>query len=150
MPTHAEKRNIKHSSQHMFDLVSDVEKYPEFLPWCTGARIQSHEGDTILADLAIGYGVFEDTFTSHVTLDRPCSIDVEHTRGPFRYLVNRWRFMSLGNKACELKFEIDFAFRSMMLESLVGLVFQRAFSRMVESFESRAAVIYTTSDQINV
>jgi coenzyme Q-binding protein COQ10 len=147
MPAHSETRVMPYSPEKMFDLVADIESYPEFLLWCTGARINSREGDVLLADLDIGFGMFSETFTSQVTLVRPDSIDVEHARGPFRHLVNHWRFKPHGAAACEVAFEIDFEFRSKILERLIGAVFFRAFEKMVGSFEDRAAEIYANSSK---
>jgi len=150
MPAHVETRVVPYSPGQMFDLVADIESYPEFLPWCSSACIQSCEGEVMLADLDIGYGFFAETFTSHVTLSRPDRIDVAHARGPFRHLANRWRFEPREAGKCEIAFEIDFEFRSKMLEHMIGAVFHRAFQKMVGSFESRAAEIYAKSNQSTV
>ena len=104
----------------------------------------------MLADLDIGYGIFAETFSSHVTLSRPDRIDVVHARGPFRHLENRWRFELREAGKCEVVFEIDFEFRSRVLEHMIGAVFHRAFQKMVGSFESRAAEIYPESSQSTV
>lgn len=136
---------LPHSPAQVFDLVADVESYPEFLPWCSSARVRKRDGNLLLADLTIGYRVFSESFASRVILHRPSAIEVHYERGPFRHLRNSWRFASIGPAACEVRFEIDFAFRSFVLERAVGGVFNRAFGRMVESFEQRAARLYASS-----
>lgn len=150
MPTHREKRVLPYSPAQMFDLVADIESYPEFLPWCSGARIKSRDGDNLVADLDVGFGPFSETFTSRVTLVRPERIDVEHERGPFRHLVNHWHFAPHGDGdgggECEIDFAIAFEFRSAMLERMIGAMFHRAFEKMVGSFERRAAELYARPD----
>lgn len=147
MPEHAERRVLQYTPEQMFDLVADISEYPRFLPWCTGARIRSREGDEVLADLDIGYKVFQETFTSRVTMDRPGRILVQQMRGPFRKLSNTWRFAPQGERACEVEFAIDFAFQSRLLNRMVGGVFERAFQQMVASFEARAAEVYAGPNQ---
>jgi coenzyme Q-binding protein COQ10 len=92
MPTHAEKRVLRYTPEQMFDLVADVGAYPEFLPWCIGARVRKREGDVITADLVIGFKMFRERYTSRVTLDRPGRIDVRYIQGPLKYLNNHWLF----------------------------------------------------------
>jgi ribosome-associated toxin RatA of RatAB toxin-antitoxin module len=100
MPTHAEKRELPYRPEQLFDLVADIERYPEFLPWCVGARVRSREGDLVVADLVIGFKVVRERFTSRVKLDRPnLRIDVAYTEGPFRYLNNHWIFEPLRTAA---------------------------------------------------
>ena len=142
MPTHAEKRHLPFSSEQMFNLVSDVEKYPEFLPWCVGTRIRSQEGNLILADMVIGYKMFREKFTSEVLLQAPDRIDVKYMDGPFKYLNNHWIFMANPDGSCTVDFFVDFEFRSRLLQRLIGVVFNEAVRIMVHSFEKRAAAIY--------
>ena len=142
MPTHAEKRRLPHTPEQMFDLVADVEKYPEFLPWCVATRIKSRHGETIVADMAVGYKMFREKFTSVARLDRAhMCIDIEYREGPFRYLNNHWLFERDG-KGCAIDFYIDFEFRSQLLEKAITVVFNKAVSRMVEAFEKRARMKY--------
>lgn len=146
MPTHAEKRRLPHSPEQMFDLVSDVEKYPEFLPWCVATRIRAREesesGDTVTADMVIGYKMFRERFTSKVVLDRPgMLIDVAYSEGPFRYLNNHWLFLEDGDGTI-VDFYVDFEFRSKLLQKLIGAVFNEAVKIMVHAFEKRALKIY--------
>jgi coenzyme Q-binding protein COQ10 len=143
MATHAEKRVLQYSPEQLFDLVADIERYPEFLPWCVGARIRSRRENVVLADLVIGFKGIRERFTSEVTLDRPSMIiDVGYREGPFRYLNNHWKFNALANGACEIDFCIDFEFRSRILQKIIGVLFNEAVRRMVGAFESRADQLY--------
>lgn len=142
MPTHAEVRVLHHPPEQLFDLVADVERYPEFLPWCVDARIRRREGDVIVADLVIGYRVFRERFTSTVALDRPRRIDVTYSDGPFRYLNNHWIFAPEGPDSCVIDFFVDFEFRSRVLQAVVGRVFGEAVKVMVHAFERRADELF--------
>ncbi len=142
MPTHAEVRVLHHPPEQLFDLVADVEKYPEFLPWCVDARIRRREGDLIVADLVIGYRMFRERFTSTVVLNRPDRIDVTYAEGPFRYLNNHWTFAPEGPDSCVIDFFVDFEFRSRVLQALVGRVFGEAVKVMVHAFERRADELF--------
>ena len=143
MATHSEQRSLPHSSEQLFGLVADVEKYPEFLPWCVGARIRSRESDLLVADLMIGFNGLNEQFTTQVKLDRVAmKIDVIYQDGPFKYLNNRWLFMSKNAGACDLDFFIDFEFKSRLLQALMGPLFGEAVRRMVGAFESRALHLY--------
>ena len=143
MATHSEQRALPHSSEQLFGLVADVEKYPEFLPWCVGARIRSQESDLLVADLMIGFNGLNEQFTTQVKLDRVAmKIDVIYQDGPFKYLNNRWQFMSKNAGACDLDFFIDFEFKSRLLQALMGPLFGEAVRRMVGAFESRALHLY--------
>ena len=147
MPTHAEIRTMPHSARQMFDLVADVGSYPQFLPWCTAARIRKRTRagatEVIEADLVISFKVFRERFASRVTL-RPDEnrIDVEYLNGPFRYLNNHWAFTALEDGGCEVDFFVDFAFKSAILQSIIGVVFNEAMRRIVRAFEARAGVLY--------
>jgi len=149
MPTHAEQRVLPYTPRQLFDLVADVERYPEFLPWCAAARITKREGKVFYADLVVGFHVARETFTSKVTLSAPgdlpnasCRVDVTYLNGPFRYLNNHWIFEPAGDGSCRIDFFIDFAFRSAFLQRIMGAVFNEAVRRMVSAFETRAAKIY--------
>ena len=142
MPTHAEKRILPHSPERLFDLVADVDRYAEFLPWCLAARVTNREGNVLHADLVIGFKMFREKFSSKVTLSRPDRIDVEYSRGPFKYLNNHWLFIPEGTDTTCLDFYVDFEFRSRILQSLIGTVFNEAVRRMVGAFEKRANEIY--------
>jgi coenzyme Q-binding protein COQ10 len=141
MPTHAEKRVLRYTPEQMFDLVADVGAYPEFLPWCIGARVRKREGDVITADLVIGFKMFRERYTSRVTLDRPGRIDVRYIQGPLKYLNNHWLFAP-HPEGTEIDFFVDFEFKTRILEKLIGTLFNEAFRRMVSAFETRAADLY--------
>ena len=141
MPTHAERQIVAYRPDQLFDLVADVGKYPQFLPWCVAARVRSRAGDALIADLTIGFGPFRETFTSHVTLDRPNRVKVRYEKGPFRYLNNTWEFLDHPG-GCEVDFFVDFEFRSRILQAAIGVVFNEAVRRMVGAFNKRAREIY--------
>ena len=148
MPTHAEIRRLPYSAAEMYALVADVAAHPEFLPWCSGARILSRKpqpggSEIVEADLVISFKVFRERFGSRVTL-RPAEhkIDVAYLEGPFRYLNNHWRFEPVGEQACEVDFFVDFEFRSKALQLIVGVVFHQAMRRIVRAFEDRAGQLY--------
>ena len=132
----------------MFDLVADVERYPEFVPLCRAMkvrqRISEPEGVEILvADMSVAYKLVRETFTSRVTLDRPnLQILVEYLHGPFRNMENRWVFHPRGENRCEVEFFIAYEFRSRTLGLLMGTVFDAAFRRFAAAFERRADVVY--------
>jgi coenzyme Q-binding protein COQ10 len=142
MPTHAEKRHLPHSSQQMFNLVSDVAKYPEFLPWCVGTRIKEEDSQHIVADMVIGYKMFRERFTSRVEFSAPDRINVVYENGPFKYLNNHWIFTSEEDGSCTVDFFVDFEFHSKLLQKIIGVMFNEAVKIMVHAFEKRAAIIY--------
>lgn len=143
MPTHAEQRVLPYRPDQLFDLVADIERYPEFLPWCVAARIRSRQGQEILADLVIGFKMIRERFTSRVKLDRPGRrIDVSYSEGPFRYLNNHWLFEEMPDGTTRIDFFVDFEFRSAMLQKIIGMLFNEAVRRMVTAFEARAKALY--------
>ena len=142
MPTHAEKRTLPYRPDQLFDLVAEIERYAEFLPWCRAARIRKREGDVIFADLVIGWKMIRESFTSRVTLKRPGRIDVSYHEGPFKYLNNHWTFEPLPDGGCRIDFYVDFEFRSRVLQKLIGVLFNEAVRRMVHAFEERARALY--------
>lgn len=141
MPTHAEKRVLPYSPEQMFELVADVGAYPQFLPWCTAARVRTQTETEIVADLTVGFGPFRESFTSRVTLERPHKIQVRYERGPFRYLNNQWLF-DPDPAGCRVSFWVEFEFRSRLLQSAIGVVFNEAVRRMVNAFLRRARQKY--------
>ena len=143
MPTHAEKRSVPYTPAQMFDLVADVERYPEFLPWCAATRIRRREsGNVIVADMVIGFKGLRERFTSRVGLHGPRRIDVTYAEGPFRYLNNHWVFESREDGGCDIDFFVDFEFRSKMLQKVMARLFNEAVQRMVGAFERRARALY--------
>lgn len=142
MPRHSETRLLPWSPEQMFDLVADVQHYPQFLPWVTATRIRSREPELMVADMAVGFRAFRETFTSRVTLDRPRLVHVDYISGPLEMLINDWHFLPADNGHTELLFEVDFKFRSKVLEKMAGSFFREAFLKMVNSFEQRATALY--------
>ena len=146
MPKFDTTRSVSHSPEHMFALVADAEKYPEFLPLCEALVIKSRkerEGKTLLvADMTVGYKAIRETFTSQVLLDPDAlTIEVQYLNGPFKYLSNRWTFLP-AKAGCDVRFFIDYEFKSRMLGMLMGSMFDVAFRRFSAAFEERADKIY--------
>ena len=148
MPTHAEKRVLPYTPRQLFDLVADIEKYPEFLPWCIAARIRERDGNRLVADMVIGFKMFRERFTSQVTLDRDRGrIDVAYAEGPFKYLTNHWVFEE-HPRGCVIDFYVDFEFHSRLLQKLIEALFHEAVRRMVRAFETRAGALYGAPPEI--
>jgi coenzyme Q-binding protein COQ10 len=148
MPQFRTKRRVRHSASDMFDLVADVEKYPQFVPLCQSLRVRRRtagaEGiETVVADMTVAYKVMRETFTSRVTLDRQnLQILVEYLDGPFSRMENRWDFHPAAERACEVEFFIVYEFKSRMLGILMGSMFEMAFRRFADAFERRADAVY--------
>ena len=142
MPRHTEKRNLPYTPEQLFDLVADVKRYQEFLPWVAATRIRSDSETEMVADLIVGFGALKETFTSRVQKSRPREITVEYVEGPLKYLTNSWKFAPDGKGGTDVDFCVDFAFKSRIFETLAGQVFDRALRRMIFAFEERAAVLY--------
>jgi coenzyme Q-binding protein COQ10 len=148
MPRFKTHRRVRHAAREMFDLVADVERYPEFVPLCTGMRVRSRtakeDGKTVLvAAMTISYKLIHQSFTSRVTLDaEQLSIFVEYLDGPFSRMQNRWTFHPQTEHACEVEFFIDYEFRSRAFGLLAGAVFDQVFRRMAAAFEARADRVY--------
>ncbi|MCY0146765.1 type II toxin-antitoxin system RatA family toxin [Hoeflea sp. G2-23] len=153
MPSYETKRPVPHSPRQMFDLVADVERYPEFLPLCEALSVRSRkerDGKTLLiADMTVGYKAIRETFTSQVLLKPDeLAIDVKYLDGPFKYLDNRWRFEPHEGGGCEVCFYIEYEFKSRMLGALMGAMFDRAFRMFAEAFEKRAVEIYGAAGDV--
>lgn len=147
MISHAETKYLPYTAKEMFDLVADISSYPEFLPWCSAARvrqeIQKGEVTQIEADLVISFKLFREKFGSRVILDTSkFTIETNYIDGPFRYMHSVWSFKNL-EQGCEVKFNVDFEFKNAMLQSIIGLVFNDAMQRIVRAFERRATDLYT-------
>ena len=148
MPQFRTKRHVRHAASNMFDLVADVERYPEFVPLCQSLRVrrrtESGEGiETVVADMTVAYKVMRETFASRVTLDRPnLQILVEYLDGPFSRMENRWDFQPVGDHLCNVAFFISYEFKSRMFAMLMGAVFETAFRRFASAFERRADQVY--------
>ncbi len=145
MPGVRETRRLPYSAEQMFDLVADVGRYPEFLPWVVATRVRSDDGHEMVADMLVGFKALREKFTSRVIRDRPDRIEVMYIDGPMRDLDNVWHFRPLDEGGCEIDFCVDFSFRNKMFEMLAGQYFDRAFRKMVTAFEDRAAVLYGSS-----
>jgi coenzyme Q-binding protein COQ10 len=142
MPSHQEKRVLPYTSEQLFDLVMDIEKYPEFLPWCLGARINEQSKSDLSADVIVGYKMFRETFSSRVHFKKPKEIEVEYLKGPMRHLHNKWTFKDVRGGKCEVDFYVDFSLSARIFESIVNQFFNVALARMIDAFEKRAKDIY--------
>ena len=142
MPRHSERRVLAYSPEQLYKLVAEVERYPEFLPWCRAARIRERKPNLLVADLVIGFKVFRERFTSRVKLDPSGRrIDVTYAEGPFKFLENHWLFLAHPD-GCEIDFYVDFEFRSKILQKVMEGLFHEAVKRMVGAFETRAKALY--------
>lgn len=148
MPSFSTKRRVRHDAAQMFDLVADVEKYPQFVPLCQALRVKSRtakgEGvEVMVADMTVAYKLIRETFTSRVTLEpSKLTILVEYLSGPFSRMENRWVFREIGPKQSEVEFFIDYEFKSRVLAMLMGAMFETAFRKFAAAFEARADQIY--------
>ncbi len=148
MPQFSTKRRVRHSASEMFDLVADVERYPQFVPLCQSLRVRRREStaegkEVIVADMTIAYKFIRETFTSRVTLERgKLEILVEYLEGPFQQMNNRWNFRPAGDDVCDVEFFIAYEFRSRTLGVLMGTMFETAFRRFSAAFERRADDVY--------
>ena len=138
---------VPYSARQMYALVADVERYPEFIPWCTALRVLERRSEgaqtRLLADMVVAYKVFRERFRSRVVCDdTSLSIDVDYVDGPFRKLVNKWRFSDIAGGGSSIDFEIDFEFRNFVLQTTARTVFDKAFSRMTDAFVERAHDLY--------
>jgi coenzyme Q-binding protein COQ10 len=153
MPAFSTTRRVTFTPRQMFDLVADVEQYPKFLPLCEALvvrkREQAGEKEIVIADMTVGYKAIRETFTSRVVLDSPgllvqAGSVPEHPSGPFRRLENRWAFAEAPG-GCDVQFYIAYEFKSLMLQALVGGLFDRVFRRYTQAFEERARTVYGSS-----
>jgi coenzyme Q-binding protein COQ10 len=149
MPSFKTIRRVRHSAADMFDLVADVERYPEFVPLCQTLRVRrrtsgDNGAEVLLCDMAVGYRAIREKFTSRVTLDRPrLKVLVEYVEGPFSYLENTWNFRDEAQKPdSSIEFFISYEFRSRILAALMGSMFDAAFRKFAQAFEARADVVY--------
>ncbi|WP_071797062.1 type II toxin-antitoxin system RatA family toxin [Natronohydrobacter thiooxidans] len=147
MPKHTEHRHMPYEAGQIFDLVADVARYPEFLPWTAAARIRSRRpiagGEEIEADLVISFKVFRERFGSRVRLyPEAGKIDTAYLDGPFKYLISHWQVRPAEGGGCVVDFSVDFEFRNPVLQKLIGVVFDQAMRRVVSAFEARAKALY--------
>ena len=141
MPRHNEKRVLPYGADAMYDLVADVARYPEFLPWVVAVRVRSDNDAEMVADMVVGFSSLRERFTSRVVKVRPRSIHVDYLDGPLKYLRNEWHFEATGD-GCTIDFNVEFAFRNRIFEAIAGQVFDQALRKMINAFEKRAAVLY--------
>lgn len=142
MPHIAETRELPWSAEQMYDLVADVRRYAEFLPWVVATRIKSEEETVMIADMLVGFSALREKFTSRVLKDRNRSIKVEYLEGPLKNLANDWTFTPSEGGGCRIDFSVDFAFRNAIFEKLAGQYLDSAFRKMVAAFEKRAQQLY--------
>lgn len=150
MPRHAEQKFLPYTPAEVYDLVVDVRRYPEFLPWCVGTRVYNEKPGELTADLIIGFKMFRERFTTLDTLTPPSAgapghININYIKGPMKHLHNDWNFEAAvedGVSGCRVNFTLDFEFKSRLLEKMIGGLFEEAVHRMVAAFQTRADVIY--------
>lgn len=134
MPRHEEQATLAYGPDELFEVVADVKDYPLFVPWCSGARIQREDQREIIAELVIGFGPFQESFTSYVTLDRPRQVLVRSVEGPLEHLTNTWTFTPVGERT-RVDLVVDFQFKSYLLDHVANGMFHEAATRMMSAFE---------------
>ncbi len=149
MPKHQEVRALPYSAAQMYALVTDVARYPEFLPWVSAVRVRSDSDTEMVADLIVGFKALKERFTSRVTKVRPRSVHVEYIDGPLKFLRNEWAFEDDGVGGCRVDFMVEFAFKNRLFEALAGQMFDHALRRMIGAFEARAHTLYAADPGIN-
>lgn len=142
MPAIHEVRRMPYSAEQMYDLVADVARYPEFLPWIIATRVRSDSEEEMVADMLIGFSALREKFTSRVTKQRPGQIKVHYVDGPLSDLDNVWQFRALDDGHCEIDFSVQFTFRNALFEKLAGQYLDKAFRKLVAGFETRAEQLY--------
>ena len=142
MPRHKETRRLPYTPEQMFDMVADVGRYGEFLPWVAAVRVRSDSPTEVVADLVVGFRALKERFTSRVTKERPSHIHVDYLEGPLKYLKNDWTFAPDGEGGCLVDFCVDFEFHSRIFEALAGQMFGMALKKMIGAFETRALKLY--------
>lgn len=146
MPGIRETRHLPYTPEQMYDLVADVGRYAEFLPWVIATRVRSDSETEMVADMVVGFKNLRERFTSRVEKQRPEFLRVHYIDGPLRDLDNMWRFAPYGEQSCTVDFSVEFSFKNRVFEAIAGQYFDRAFRRMVEAFEARAATLYGNSN----
>lgn len=149
MPKHSETRHLPYTPEQLFDLVADVRRYAEFLPWVVAVRVRSDGEAETVADLVVGFKALKETFTSRVIKQRPHSLEIDYVDGPLKYLHNNWKFESDGQGGTNIHFAVDFAFKNRMFELLAGQMFDRALRKMIGAFCDRAHALYSVDPGIS-
>lgn len=142
MPHHHERRSLPHSAAQMYELVADVGRYPEFLPWVSAVRIRKNNDSEMLADMVVGFKSLRETFSSRVLKKENSSITVDYLDGPMKHLHNSWRFEDNADGGSTVDFTVDFSFRNKVFEALAGQFFDAALRKMTSAFIERADVLY--------
>jgi len=142
MPRHAETRHLPYTPEQLFDLVADVARYGEFLPWVSAVRVRSDSETEMVADVIVGFSALRESFTSRVEKKRAETLSVDYVDGPLKYLRNDWAFRPDGAGGTYVDFSVDFAFRSVIFEKIAGQMFDRALRKMIGAFEERAKALY--------
>jgi coenzyme Q-binding protein COQ10 len=148
MPRHHDSRTLPYSAEQMYNMVTDIEKYPEFLPWIIALRVKSDSEEDALADMIVGFKGLRETFSCRVLKTRPHLVKVSYIDGPMKHLDNEWRFEDVDG-GCRVDFMVDFAFKNKMFEMLAGQFFDKAFRKMTSAFETRAAELYAAGKEIS-
>jgi len=149
LPRHHETRELPHSAEQMFALVTDIARYPEFLPWVIALRVRSDSEHESVADMIVGFKGLRESFSCRVHKERPRTVTVSYIDGPMRHLENEWHFAPLGNGGCRVDFMVDFSFRSRVFETLAGQMFDKALRKMIAAFETRAGELYGAGSAIS-
>jgi coenzyme Q-binding protein COQ10 len=142
MPHHHERRSLPHSAEQMYDLVADVARYPEFLPWVSAIRIRKDDETEMLADMIVGFKSLRETFSSRVVKTPNTSIVVDYLDGPMKHLHNAWTFEDAADGGATVDFTVDFSFRNVVFEALAGQFFDAALRKMTGAFIERADALY--------
>lgn len=142
MPHHHERRSLPHNAAQMYDLVADVRRYPEFLPWVSAIRIRKDEESEMLADMIVGFKSLRETFSSRVVKTPKSSIIVDYLDGPMKHLHNAWTFEDVKGGGSIVEFTVDFSFRNRVFEALAGQFFDSALRKMTTAFVERADALY--------
>jgi coenzyme Q-binding protein COQ10 len=144
VPRHHETRVLPYSDEQMFALVTDIERYPEFLPWVIALRVRSDDAHEAVADMIVGFKGLRESFSCRVSKQRPREVIVSYIDGPMKHLSNEWHFAPTDDGGCRVDFMVDFAFRNRMFEALAGQMFDKALRKMIAAFETRAGELYGT------
>lgn len=142
MPKHHEIRQLPYSAKQMYELVADISKYPQFLPWVIALRIKKDDDQEALADMIVGFKALRESFTSRVIKSPYRTIRVDYIDGPLKYLSNDWEFIDRNDGGCDVDFKVDFAFKNRVFEKIAGQFFEAALMKMTSAFVDRAHNLY--------